>query len=615
MTKPSVEVYYQGYSAKFVHNRPCAPKKGEILVQRLYLTGARGAVVQRDDDTLTPEELKLRAQEVAASVLSAFKIWARLTCFSHRSRAMAKNIIDCRWIIKWKHEVAAVSVADASKQSGASTVSKRVIRCRLTVRGFKDRDAQNLDSHAGTSQRYSQRLVCSEAAHRGWSICTTDISKAFLQGVTYEELSSLTGEPIREVNFYLPGNCVSILKQVLGFEDFSEQAEVPHCDKPGTGLVDAPRAFSLKLSQVTKNRCGMIPSSVDGELVLKFEQADNGIGTLICLMAKHVDDLKLTGKKKVIEWVLQQIQEVFGELKIEWYTFTNGGLRHIQDPTTFLITLDQEEFIKNMKPITHQDIQGLSSDTECTVETIQLFMSLLGAVAYALMARIDVAVFICAMQRVARKPKVIHVKRLNAVLRWMQANPKRLIFRLATGPSHFRCVGDAAFKEKEEAGHSLWGALFLRSFSDTNHGVSNPKAVDYLSDEQTIANHSNPTVFTQSCVIHIVDAICKAQRHVTRFAFSSELLSASDTVVLGMLLALALHEFTAGAQSAAEAKALRETGGWNVKLSLYVGAMSVYAAATATFIKIPAEKSLLSHIQYIRELLDTRDVEALVWLE
>ena len=104
---------------------------------------------------------------------------------------MAKNIIDCRWVIKWTHEVAAVSVADASKQSGASAVSKRIICCRLTVRGFKDRDAQNLDSDAGTSQLYPQRLVCSEAAHRGWPICTTDISKAFLQGVTYEELSVL----------------------------------------------------------------------------------------------------------------------------------------------------------------------------------------------------------------------------------------------------------------------------------------------------------------------------------------------------------------------------------------------------------------------------------------
>ena len=69
------------------------------------------------------------------------------------------------------------------------------------------------------------------------------------------------------------------------------------------------------------------------------------------------------------------------------------------------------------------------------------------------------------------------------------------------------------------------------------------------------------------------------------------------------------------AHSAAEAKALRETGGWNVKLSLYVGAMSVHAAVTATFIKIPAEKSLPSHIQYIGEFLDTKVLEALVWLD
>ena len=101
-----------------------------------------------------------------------------------------------------------------------------------------------------------------------------------------------------------------------------------------------------------------------------------------------------------------------------------------------------------------------------------------------------------------------------------------------------------------------------------------------------------------------------------RSTFSSELLSASDTVDHGMLLALSLHEFPAGAQSAAEAKTLRETGGWDVKLSLYVYAMGVYAAVAATFIKIPADNiSLLSHIQYIRGLLGTKVLEALVWLD
>ena len=100
---------------------------------------------------------------------------------------------------------------------------------------------------------------------------------------------------------------------------------------------------------------------------------------------------------------------------------------------------------------------------------------------------------------------------------------------------------------QEEAGHSLRGALFLRGFSDINHDVPNPKTATYLSDVQTTAGHGKSSTFTQSCVVHIVDAICKAQRHVTRSTFSSELLIASDTVDHGMLLALSLHGFTAGA--------------------------------------------------------------------
>ena len=133
---------------------------------------------------------------------------------------------------------------------------------------------------------------------------------------------------------------------------------------------------------------------------------------------------------------------------MEWYTFTNCGPRHLQGPTTFLITLDQEEYIKNMKPIIHQELKGRSSDTECTVEIIQLSMSLLGAVAYALMTRIDVAVFVCAMQRVIHKPKIIHVKKAECCTTLDAGKSPKQIFRPVTGPSHLRCVGDAAFKRR-----------------------------------------------------------------------------------------------------------------------------------------------------------------------
>ncbi len=82
-------------------------------------------------------------------------------------------------------------------------------------------------------------------------MCTADISKAFLQGMTYKELAEATGEPLREVNFYLLKYCIPILRQVPGFENFDPVAEVLHCDKPGTGCTDAPRCFSMKLADIT----------------------------------------------------------------------------------------------------------------------------------------------------------------------------------------------------------------------------------------------------------------------------------------------------------------------------------------------------------------------------
>ncbi len=44
-------------------------------------------------------------------------------------------------------------------------------------------------------------VLVPEAVNHGWDVCTADISKAFLRGVTYKELAEATGEPLREVNF------------------------------------------------------------------------------------------------------------------------------------------------------------------------------------------------------------------------------------------------------------------------------------------------------------------------------------------------------------------------------------------------------------------------------
>ena len=60
---------------------------------------------------------------------------------------------------------------------------------------------------------------------------------------------------------------------------------------------------------------------------------------------------------------------------------------------------------------------------------------------------------------------------------------------------------------------------------------------------------------------------------------------------------------------------MREYGGYAIPMALYVDAQSVFVSITSTFIKIPADNGVLSHIQYIRELLDTKVLQWLFWVD
>ena len=160
-----------------------------------------------------------------------------------------------------------------------------------------------------------------------------------------------------------------------------------------------------------------------------------------------------------------------------------------------------------------------------------------------------------------------------------------------TKHTHLRCVGDAAFKREGDTGHCLRGALYLRGSG--------------CEKEDFSGTHK---------VVHVLDWACRRQRHVTRSTFAAELLSAGDTVDQGVVISQMIHEIENGYLSPTESRKLREEGGF-APLALYLDAMSVFAAITATFIKIPAEKSLLSHVQYVRELLDRKVLKYLFWID
>ena len=81
------------------------------------------------------------------------------------------------------------------------------------------------------------------------------------------------------------------------------------------------------------------------------------------------------------------------------------------------------------------------------------------------------------------------------------------------------------------------------------------------------------------------------------------------------MLATMLHQVVSGSVNIAEARQLREFGGWKLRIVLAVDAYSVFSACTAHNIKIPAEQSLVSHVQLLRELLDRGVLHRMWWLD
>ena len=148
-TFQSAKLAYQ-QSGEGRQTEPMLHCDGEHLCVRIdKTTGSSRKVAQRDDALLLPNKVQKNWKEVVVAIKQELETWVKHGCVSRRKRTDAQNVIDV----------------------------KRVIKLKI---GPDARSAQE-SQQTGTSQRYSQRVLVSVAVQSQWDICTTDISKAFLQ--------------------------------------------------------------------------------------------------------------------------------------------------------------------------------------------------------------------------------------------------------------------------------------------------------------------------------------------------------------------------------------------------------------------------------------------------
>ena len=297
------------------------------------------------------------------------------------------------------------------------------------------------------------------------------------------------------------------------------------CLKAGTGTVDAPRAFSLKFAGVTQSdACGFKPSLHDDQ----FELLHNDAGQVECLLSKHVDDGNVAGLRKHLDNLVSQLEKTFGPITVH-RTFTNVGVRQNRSADA-TITCGQDEYIKALKPISHKDLTGADPETPCTAELVSLFWSLLGAVAYALLTQHWLAVYVVALQRVTQEPRMIHIRRLNALVRKAQAVLARLVFKPMVCKRVIDCHSDSGFSEEQEKGYGIRGANIIRFGQGPTPG-NNTSAPD---------------------VVHLLESVCRSHKHVTRSTFSRETLAAVAAADSMIPIAMTLHEVACGPISASQ---------------------------------------------------------------
>ena len=320
------------------------------------------------------------------------------------------------------------------------------IKARLTVRGFLDSAGAELLTYAGTASRWGQRLVVAVACQKRWSMSTADVGSAFLRSLTFAEMAKLNNEPERKCAFMPPVGYGDFIRKLPGCSHFDETIHELELLKPIYGLKDAPRAWRRRLHTAM---LALKAENLRTDACIYIWRDGN---KLVAICSAHVDDLKIAGEPALVKHILASLSVQFGRLKIVEKSFEHCGIWHeLQEDGSY--HLHQNHFAERMKV---PDMTGIPKDVPSqplTEPQIAVYQSGLGSLAWLVQTRMDVAIYIQALQRNAKKPTAAHMHRLVCVIKWVKRKP--CFIRYCFLPSDWFKVlvcNDAAFRREDSSG-------------------------------------------------------------------------------------------------------------------------------------------------------------------
>ena len=281
---------------------------------------------------------------------------------------------------------------------------------------------------------------------------------------------------------------------------------------------------------------------------------------------------------------------------------------HEQDEITKEIWAHQQHYVPQINEIALESKHFVCDEDKADDDLRQLFMSLVGALAWLILTMPAICIYVAFLQRHAKEPMIGHIRQANRLLQWIRKNLSRLGLRYKPlrGPLRLITLSDSAFKAQDTQGLVMRGCMIMLA------EAGNLKSGDALA---ATTPHSTKVWHTGDQIqCHVLDWYSRKHSRVVRSTYAAELLSLLDATNQGSIIQLCLHELVRGTQPSRQLTQLKSP---DMAIPMDVGgdARAVYDSVTAVQLKTPDDKHLLLHARAMREFLESGPVDRLYWFD
>ena len=141
-------------------------------------------------------------------------------------------------------------------------------------------------------------------------------------------------------------------------------------------------------------------------------------GSLQCLLSVHVGDVEGTAPKSIAESLLNHLNANVGACKAYYGSFLRIGIHREHSPC--VVFTHQYVYVDSIQPMKLDLYSGKDDEALCGKACREAYRSILGVVAWTVLTRVELAVYVQGLQRRAHAPMVTDCKRLDLVIRYMK---------------------------------------------------------------------------------------------------------------------------------------------------------------------------------------------------